>query len=329
MDKSNEAVAVALYNAGMIYFDDLIDIKNSIKLLEELVKRYPDHKFYPLACFQLYKEYMDINDMEQSDYYKNIILEKYPNSDYARIINDPDYYKKMETIREQATIFYASVYDAYKKADYPAVVNLANEGLSKYPTPELSPKFNFLKAIALGKLNGNDTLKTLLKDISRNYPATEIDTAAVGILEALKRLEASAEQKDSVSSPVGQNAPTYTYDNNASHYVIIIADKNMNIEPLKGKINTFNKDFFRLYKFDINSFYIDDDHQMITIIQFPNKSKAMDYYSLMKTDMKYLSELNSSPSAKIYVIANTNYNTFFHNKEKQAAYEEFFLEYYF
>ena len=335
MEISNEAIANALYNAGMIYFDDLDDVKKSIKLLEELVNRYPEHKLYPLACFQLYKEYYLARDNEKSDYYKELILEKYPNSHFAQIINDPDYYKKMDAIRDEANTFYTSVYDAFKKADYATVVHLANEGIRKYPTPDLLPKFDFLKTIALGKLNGNDTLKTLLKEISRNYPATEIDTAALGILEALKRLESASTttaQPDpsQQQSTVNQNVPIYTYDYNAFHFVIIIADiKDVKIEPMKGNINLFNKDFFRLEKFDVSSFYIDSEVQMITIGKFPNKSKAMDYYNLMKTDTTYLKDLSSSSTAKIYVISDANYNAFFRNKDKRVDYEKFFMEHYF
>jgi hypothetical protein len=339
MDISNEAVPNALYNAGMIYFDDLDDVKKSIKLLEELVKRYPEHKLYPLACFQLYKEHYLARDEERSEYFKNIILENYPNSHFAQIINDPDYYKKMEAIKNQANVFYTSVYDAFKKNDYYTVANLASEGLSKYPTPELMPKFDFLKAIALGKINGNDTLKLLLKAVCRNYPTTEIDTLAAGILELLKQLEtAPPEAQNSTSAnsqqtTVPQNVPTYTYDNEAFHFIIIIADiKDISIEQLKGKIVLFNRDFFRLEKFDpISSFYIDDTKIMLTISRFQNKSKAMDYYNLMKTDTTYLENLNSSP-AKIYVISDANYNTFNRNKDKkdkQADYEKFFKEYYF
>ena len=332
MDASNEAIANALYNAGMIYFEDLIDVANSTKLLEELAKRYPDHKLYPLACFQLYKQYMATNDMEKSDYYKNIILAKYPNSDYAHIINDPDYYKKIEAMREQATLFYASVYAAYTKADYFDVFNLASEGLEKYPSPELSPKFDLLKTIASGKLYGNESMIPLLKDISTKYPTTEIDTFATGLLEILKQLAAETPIQNE-SSPEQNNiqdlSPTYTYDDKAFHFIIIIVSvKEMNIEQLKGKINTFNRDFFRLERFDISSFYIDEVNQMITVSRFPNKEKAMDYYNLMKVDTKYLENLNANSNAKIYVISDANHNTFNRNKDKRVDYEDFFKEYY-
>ena len=333
MNASNESVANALYNAGMIYFDDLNDIPKSIKLLEELITRYPNHKLYPLACFQLYKEYLAAKNIEKSDYYKNIILEKYPNSDYAQVILDPDYYKKMEAVRDQANTFYVSVYNAYKKADYYTVVNLAGEGLKKYPVPELSPKFAFLKAIALSKLFGNDTLKTLLKDISHNYPTTEIDTFATEMLEMLKRLETTTQtQKDAdLQQNITRDAPAYIYDDKAFHFVIIIANiTEIDIEQLKSKIAAFNREFFRLDQFDISSFYLDERDQMmmITISKFQNKGKAMDYYNLMKIDKRHLNALNTSSTTKIYTISDANYTIFHRNKDKRAEYDGFFKEYY-
>jgi len=334
MAASNDAVAVALYNAGMIYFDDLNEAEKAVKLLEELVKRYPEHKLYPLACFQLYKLYIVLNNSEKSNFYKNIILEKFSDSDYAKIINDPDYYKKLATVREQGNLFYSSVYEAFKKSEYNRVVSLADEGLKKYPTPELSPKFDFLRTIALGKLNGNDTLKPLLEKISRNYPLTEIDTAAVELLKLLKQMEvAKPAAKDTTQQQaVEQVQSLYFYDEQAIHFVIVIVNmKDMGFEQLKSRIAAFGRDFFRLDKFEINSFYLDNTLQMITISNFQNKSKAMDYYNLMKVDTKYLESLNSNPEAKIYVISDVNYNPFYknhQNKDKRTAYDAFFKEYY-
>jgi hypothetical protein len=63
-------------------------------------------------------------------------------------------------------------------------------------------------------------------------------------------------------------------------------------------------------------------------MKFQDKSKAMDYYNLMKVDKKYLEALNSNPDAQIYAISDVNYNTFYKNKEKRADYDTFFKEHY-
>ena len=334
MQASNELIASGLFNSGMIYSDDLHDYEKAIKQWEDFLTRFPDHKLVAPIYFQLYETYSYLKDIEKSDYYKNLILEHYPNTNYARIIQNPDYYKEVAAKQKESADFYVSVYETYTKKDYAATINLANTGLEKYPFPTLAPKFDYLKAISISKLYGNDTLLALLPEIIRNYPATEIDTAATGLLEALKKLK----QKDTQISVADSSAktqntkPVYVYDSKAFHFVIILANsKEVKVDQLKGHLSNFNTEFFRLQKFDpISSFYLDDNvTQMVTISKFENKDKAMDYYNILKTDTKYVGYLKTTPSTKIYVISDANYVTFYkQNKDKRDQYDTFFKENY-
>jgi hypothetical protein len=330
MEASNELIATGLFNSGMIYSDDLYDYPKAINQWEDFLTRFPEHKLKAPICFQLYETYSYLNDTEKSDYYKNIILQEFPNSNYARIILNPDYYKEIELKRKEAEDFYISVYNAYIKEEYASTVDLANTGLDKYPLPNLSPKFDYLKAIALSKLYGNDTLFPLLTEITRNYPATDVDTAAMGLLEALKQVKS----QEPVMVPeefgvIQESGPAYIYNAQNFHFIIILANiKDVKIEDLKAHINSFNKEFFRLQQFDISSFYIDEVNQMVTVSKFDNKDKAMDYYNLLQVDNKYLGYLRDISSTKVYAISDDNYKTFFRQKEKRILYEDFFKEYY-
>jgi len=168
-----------------------------------------------------------------------------------------------------------------------------------------------------------------------NYPATDIDTAATGILEGLKRIKT----QDPEVSPVSESDSIetqqignkiYKYDDQSIHFVIIIANiKNVDINKLKGNLNSFNVEFFRLHKFDnISSFFLDDSLQMVTITHFENKSKAMDYYNLLNADKKHVKYLQEAKNTRIYAISDANYNMFFHQKDKRDSYDEFFKENY-
>ena len=333
MQVSNELIATGLFYSGMIYSDDLYDYEKAVKQWEDFLRRFPEHKLIAPIYFQLYETYAYLKDMEKSDYYKNLILEHYPNTNYARIIQNPDYYKEVAAKQKESENFYVSVYDAYMKKNYATTVDLATEGLEKYPFPTLAPKFDYLKAVSLSKLHGNDTLLSLLPEIIRNYPATEIDTAATDLLEALKKLQLQEKQAvgstDIVAEQVKEVVPAYIYNERAFHFVIILANiKEVKIEPLKGHLSGFNNEFFRLQKFDISSLYTDDVTQMVTVSKFDNKDKAMDYYNLLKIDTKYVKYLQNTPSTKIYVISDANYNTFYHQIDKRNEYDDFFKENY-
>jgi tetratricopeptide (TPR) repeat protein len=325
-------VATGLFYSGMIYGDDLYDYEKAIRQWEEFLRRFPDHKFALPIYFQLYETYAHLNDMEKSDYYKNLILEQYPNTNYARIIQNPDYYKEVAEKQKESENFYISVYEAYSKKNYEATVDLSTEGLEKYPFPNLAPKFDYLKAISLSKLYGNDTLLSLLPEIIRNYTATEIDTAATNLLNILKKMQQQEQKQVTEENAVVQNQvveQVYTYNEQNFNFVIILANiKDVKIEPLKGHLNNFNTEFFRLQKFEISSFYIDDVTQMVTIHKFDNKDKAMDYYNLLKTDTKHVGYLKNTPSTKIYVISDANYTTFYRQIDKRGEYDSFFNEHY-
>ena len=332
MNASNELVASGLFNSGMIYGDDLYDYEKAVKQWEEFLVRFPEHKFVAPIYFQLYETYAYLKDMEKSDYYKNLILKHFPNSNYARIIQNPDYYKEVASKERESADFYVAVYEAYSKKNYANTVELATKGLEKYPFPILSPKFDYLKAISLSKIYGNDTLLTLLPEIIRNYPATEIDTAATDLLEVLKKKQQQTAQTitEDTSKKTQDTKPIYVYDSRAFHFVIILANnKEVKVDQLKGHLSNFNTEFFRLQKFDpIHSFHIDDITQMVTISKFDNKDKAMDYYNMLKQDTKYVGYLKTTPSTKIYVISDANYTTFFHQKNKRSLYDDFFKENY-
>ena len=333
MAASDELIASGLFNSGFIYSDDLNDYQKAVKQWEDFLSRYPNHKLKSAVCFQLYETYAYLKENEKSEYYKNLILQQYPNSNYAKIIQNPNYYQEVAAKQKEGEEFYASVYNTYTDKDYQNTILLADEGLKKYPTPTLSPKFDFLKAVSLGKLYGNDTLHFYLTEVTRNYPATDIDTAAMGILEGLKRIQTQtpivSTSLDTVQQLQEDNSPIYTYDDQRFHYVIIIANiKEVNITQLKGHLNNFNGEFFRLNKFDISSFFYDDVSQIVTISRFDDKSKAMDYYHVLKADKKHVEYLHQAKGTKIYVISDTNYTPFCRQKDIRVFYDEFFKEYY-
>ena len=67
-----------------------MEYKKSIKLFEELNKRYPKNIYIPTSYYYLYQ----LNKLEKNETkaesYKNLILKKYPNSEYAKILLNPN-----------------------------------------------------------------------------------------------------------------------------------------------------------------------------------------------------------------------------------------------
>ena len=96
---SNEKIANAYLNAGKAYHEKLADAGRATESLETLLNRFPGNELVPEALYNLYRVNKDINPIK-SESYRQRLLEKYPETEFAKILSDPDYYaKKLEATK--------------------------------------------------------------------------------------------------------------------------------------------------------------------------------------------------------------------------------------
>ena len=82
--EANEQILQALNNIGYIYYDNLEDYNNSIDAYLELNERYPGNEHELPSWYYLYKMYSEREEQDNAEYYKNLILGKYPDSPQAK-----------------------------------------------------------------------------------------------------------------------------------------------------------------------------------------------------------------------------------------------------
>ncbi len=120
--------------------------------------------------FQLYRIFTSVKNQAQADYYKNKILNEYPNSEYAQIIKNPKYISDKAAQKGEVELFYNDVYNDYASSNYSAAYSKCNEAESKFGKNDFAPKFAFIKAMCIGKLKGVDSLELALKQVQVYYP---------------------------------------------------------------------------------------------------------------------------------------------------------------
>lgn len=82
MAKSNEMVAKAIYHSAIIYDDGLADFPAAIRSYNSLIERYPDDKRVLEAYYNMYSIYNDQQDAERAAFYRDLIVNNYPESDF-------------------------------------------------------------------------------------------------------------------------------------------------------------------------------------------------------------------------------------------------------
>lgn len=319
--RSNDKIANALYNIGFIYQEGLSDTPKSNDAIEQLHQRFPEFKNIVSAYYLAYNNHTSLKNGEKASYYKQLILTKFPNTDYAEILKDPNYYKKIKERQNEGEIFYTETYKDYENKQYNSVITKTTSAIQRFPKNKvLLSRFEYISAISTGKLYGNDSLKVRLTEIITKYPDTQVKDLAQTLLNGLLNPVSS---NGEVAVPV-DNKPTLQFNEKDFHFYILVADiRDVNFNDLKIKFSDLNKKFFATLDLQTSAIYIDDKNQLVTIGKFENKTRAMDYFNFVKSNQTIFKGIEISKVTQ-YVISDRNYPIFYKNKNIRDLYPAFF-----
>jgi len=316
---SNNKIIQAFYNSGFIYAENLYDYGRAIETFETLLERYPENKFKVPTNFELYQLYLKLENKPKSDAYKNIILTKYSETDYAKLLVNPSYYKELTSKQSEASKLYEETYKAFTNQQYYMVINNASIARNNFKTDSvLMPKFDYLRGLALGKIEVVDSLAAAMYQIIKDYPKSEVKILAQNVINFL------GNQRNSQGQPIVTDSSTllspgmklYKYDPNAVHfYVLIVNGDLVDVNALKIKITDFNAKFYDLENLQVNSIIFNNEQQIVTINNFESAEKAMNYYINIRESKYIFTKLETTGNYLDFVISVENYPVLYRNKD--------------
>ncbi len=329
--KRSDSLMLEAYNKlAFIYREELNDTLHAVETYKELLERFPGNKYEADDWYALYKMYAAKGDKENEEHYKNLILSKYPDSDYAKVIADPDYFIKKAGKRNRAARLYEKTYNAFKKEQYLRVLAYADKGLQAAGNDTaLVPRFMYLRAMALGKVEVPDTLYKALNELVTQYPKSPVTPFAMDVLQVLAEeygigdtalINKNKKAKEEAKSP-------YTFNPDVPHFamLVVLSDK-VKVRPLKVRLSDFNRKYFRLKGLKVKSLMLDNQRMVITVGNFANKNEADNYYTALKNDEYVFSGIDPG-AVFLFTISMKNYPVFYKNKD-QKGYQEFWDKYY-
>jgi len=331
IEASNEQIANAMYNAAIIYFDQLNDLKRSNEMLHKLIQRFPNHELELPCYFLLWTNYTKLRDNSKAEEAKNVIITKYPDTDYAKLILDPDYYKKLADLANENERKYESLHRAYSAKQWANTIQIADELLGQTEDISTIAKTLYLRAVAVGQIQGEDALKDALTQIIKDYSREPVAELAKILLSTLsdtaQLLEEIKETTELETVTEGKTSP-FNADLSDQHYVIILVDiHKKNVTDIKYDVSNFNSTYFSLDRFNINSFYINQNEQLVTIARFKNKTDAMNYHIALTTNDVFAPAIQDK-ALTVYAISATNYSIYYNKPDERYLYKSFFEENY-
>ncbi|MFN8205870.1 MAG: tetratricopeptide repeat protein [Bacteroidales bacterium] len=308
----------ALYNAGLIYKDNLKEPELAAKSFNDLIIRFPDREYELPACFALYQIYSDQNNTAQANLIKNRIISKYPDSYFAHILLDPDYFKQLEEEQKKPVRFYEATYARFLAGDFSTVLVDADTGITRYPKAGLTARFLYLKALSFAKMGNKDTLRSLLNTIISKYPKEEVAASASNIIAYMdnKFPETKIKEDEKIATEI------YSFMPEEKHLFAVVISSRSNMNQLVFNLINFNLDNFEKLNLNVEGALFGKSESMVTVKTFTGMTDAMRYASKIE-EFKDIAKDVNSPTVNQFVISESNLATL---KKDQVL--ERYLRYY-
>lgn len=324
--KSNHKIVEAYYNVGSIYKEQLLNNPKSVEALEELLKRFPENKYKLASYYQLYRTYLAMNNKTKSDYYKNLILNNYPDTEYAKIITNPDFAKDIVANKSQVEKFYTETYQLYSEANYLQALANCKKADTLYSKNYLMPQFAFIKALCVGRTQDINAFEAALTQVVIKYPKEPVKDKAQEMLDLIKKQKTPvAPGTTEPADTAKKEKPKFIFKETGEYYwVAIIENGKGDINKFKIKLSDANSESFSMEDLTISSVFLDINHQLISVKTFDGKDKAMNYYSFYKDNKTVFSDLEAG-TYQSFIISAENYSIFYKDKNVEE-YQQFFSQ---
>jgi len=341
-DGSVAMIAEAYYNAGLVYKEKLSDLENAIDTWTELTERMDESEFHPTTYYQLYRTYLqrEVEENYQSpfcetcnsEYWSALVLERYPDSEWAILIENPDFVDQEEIKLEEERLAYEALLQRYYAKAYQEVLLACDEVINYNSTNFYTCKYHLLRAQSIGALSartGGDrkAYYAALKRVVSWCDETDEGKYARDLLAALDpsslrggKDEANASEPEAVDV-VWEHKPYLEH-----YFGILVPVGRGNVEELKATISDFNASFYESKNLRVTANLINRNFQIILVKDFKRQDYSLEYFDVFQANTSMLEAINSS-GYRSFTITTENYISLFKNKEMDS-YIDWFEEVY-
>lgn len=265
IEASNQLIAKALYAMGKIYDVKLENYPMSLDTYKEYQNRYGTDTMMLESLYSSYKLCERLNNEEEKENFRTIIINDYANSTYAAMLSQPDYIERMRKMHTVQDSIYYSTYEAYSSGEFATVQTTYAYMQEEFPLSNLLPKFAFLNALSIGKTLDKDTFYTVLTELVEKYPQSDVTPMSKDIIALIKQGRENqkgsthatmlAKHEEAAASETNTTTDKEFVFEDMSQHILLITPKDTTqtaVNKLLYDIAAFNFAKFMIKEFDIN-----------------------------------------------------------------------------
>ena len=279
----------AYYQLGLIYKENFKEYELAKDKLENLLKSNPEERLIIPSKYNLFKIYELLGQTDEAEIAKNKLIAEHPDSRYAEILRNPN--SQLAKDQNNPETVYENLYRQFESQEYAAVIASTEENLKRFEGDGFLPKFEILKASAIGRLKGVDAYKEAVNYVALTYPNSEEGKRAQEIL------------KDAL--PLMTNKEFFPEDEGNSFHVVYEFDST-DKEGIKSFTKELTKVMERLPYPDISlSTDVYDENTTFVIVHGLKYITSALGFGLTLQD--YKEERTKGITKKYFTISSANY----------------------
>ncbi len=261
---SNDLLRDALYQAGILEMEKLENFERARRTLLRLINTFPDVNDKDNIYYHLFLINGRLNDVAEAEFYKQRLIEEFPESKYAVMLVNPRYELYARHGKHIEDSLYAATYEAYVRDDYPEVMRNYEMSATDFPEGAHRAKFMFLQAMSQLYSGQRDSFLVTLKQVIDTYPKDEITEMAQSIMKGIQNGRLLMDEKYNASDIWSRRTAAALNDSTTEaqqlsderlcNFVFLLAypENSLDENQLLYEIALYNFTSFTVRSFDID-----------------------------------------------------------------------------
>ena len=263
----------ANYQLGLIYKEKFNENLLAAGKLEDVLASNAEERLILPSKYNLYKIYEEV-DSPLMNAMKNDIITNHSDSRYAEILLNPQ--AVLADNSDSPEKRYENLFKKFKEQEFLQVITGAEENINRFTGDPIVPKFEMLKANAIGRLQGFELFKEALNYVALTYPNNpEGKKAEQMVAEQLPKLEPKEFSPETDSKGTSNWKVVFPFKRSNNQKALKLMELLVkSIEDLRYK-NIVSKDIYNL------------EDQFVVVHGFKSKDFALGYAELLKNNKDY------------------------------------------
>lgn len=320
--RTEDEIAAAYYKLGSAYREELRNNDLAANAFKTITEKYPNSKQDLEALFALYGIAKEQNNNSQAETYKQKILSKYPTSDIAKALTDPNFVGAKEQQIASLNKYYEDVRKMVEQRKFTEAREQIKTVPTKFTENPLKARFAILEAMCVGGTEGLEPYVKALKAVSVSYPKTPEDEQARKMVAVLTGTKVDNNTSKPNTNTTATENTEFDKTEEVGHYVIVLFDDTkVKVDNYKNTITDFNTRHYSSAKLSVSPLLIDREIPALVVRKFKNMQTAKEYCDHATNSTVLGSE---APKHKFYYVGQKNYQGILQKNNFKSSYVPFF-----